>query len=545
MVQLAPASPPDAVPAPPALARTRAGGRGPALATLLGAPAHGRVLLVGPGLERWHRDLAAHFYLCCPVPSAAEAESALLPGAWRLVVWAAAEGEDVSPRTLARVHQALHPDGTLLLLAPNRFALRALARRPLAAMAGDARSAAGWRRALRAAGFAGVETYLPLPSLAEAEEYAAPGEGEVALRADAPWGRRAAAALCVYEALHEGYAFLASAGPQGGTRRLLRRLEEGLEDALPGVRLVPQRFDLRERGALVLLLRDGTSDARLASRVAAGDAARAAARNASWTARVAEDGRIAAWARERVPRPRASFPAGGGTAFIEDRVRGVVGWKVARVPRLRRAAAADLVRFALHLGEGTAQARRMEAGELLRLGGGDAPAPADGECARLLADLRAGLVEGMAGRERRTCLAHGDFGYGNALVQGATGRLNGVVDWDGAGEDLAGVDALNFAVQARRVEAGLSLPAALEDAGAAFVRGGFAAVGAPELARWLPLDGPARAELAAWTVLRMTVRAARHPHLFAADAATNAAALRWALVVAASAPDTRSPGGAP
>jgi hypothetical protein len=529
MVPLAPSPFPDAVPVLAASPGARAGGRGPALAALLGMPAHGRVLLMGPGLERWCRELPAHFYLCCHVPSAVDAASALVPGAWRVVVWAAGEGEDVSPRTLAAVQRALHPQGTLLLLAPNRFSLRALARHPLAAAAGEARSAAGWRRALGAAGFAGVETYLPLPSLAEAEEYAAPGEGEVALRADAPWERRAAAALGVYESLHEGYAFLASAGPDGGTRRLLRRLEEGLEDALPGVRLVPQRFDLRERGALVLLLRDGTSDTRLACRVAAGDAARAAARNAAWTRRVADDARIAAWARDRVPRPRAALPAGVGTAFVEDRIRGVVGWKVARVPRLRRAAADDLVRFALRLGEGTAHTRRMEAAELVHLGRGDAPPPADGACARLQAALRERLVEGMRGRERRTCLAHGDFGYGNAIVQGATGRLNGVVDWDGAGEDLAGVDALNFAVQARRVEAGLTLPAALEDAGDAFVRGGFAAVGAPALADWLPLDGPARAELAAWTVLRMTVRAARHPHLFAADAEPHAAALRWAL----------------
>jgi len=55
-------------------------------------------------------------------------------------------------------------------------------------------------------------------------------------------------------------------------------------------------------------------------------------------------------------------------------------------------------------------------------------------------------------------VSHGDYGYGNILVHPSSGSLSGVIDWDtGRMEDLPGIDYLNFIVQKKRIEFGLSI----------------------------------------------------------------------------------------
>lgn len=47
--------------------------------------------------------------------------------------------------------------------------------------------------------------------------------------------------------------------------------------------------------------------------------------------------------------------------------------------------------------------------------------------------------------------SHGDFGYGNILVDERDGRLTGVIDWDTARrQDFSGIDRVNLEIQTRR-----------------------------------------------------------------------------------------------
>jgi len=49
--------------------------------------------------------------------------------------------------------------------------------------------------------------------------------------------------------------------------------------------------------------------------------------------------------------------------------------------------------------------------------------------------------------------SHGDYGYGNILVDPRDGRLLGVIDWDtGRKKELAGVDIMNLLIQKTRTE---------------------------------------------------------------------------------------------
>jgi aminoglycoside phosphotransferase (APT) family kinase protein len=123
----------------------------------------------------------------------------------------------------------------------------------------------------------------------------------------------------------------------------------------------------------------------------------------------------------------------------------------------------------------------------------------------------------LLGREQLLAWAHGDFGYGNALVNPATGELTGVIDWDTAREDeLAGVDLVNFLTQRHRMEHGVPLSGALEAVGDRVLRAEFEAV-PPEAAR----------EVLVVTFLRFFQRSARYPRVFAREHADLRRAAGW------------------
>jgi thiamine kinase-like enzyme len=58
------------------------------------------------------------------------------------------------------------------------------------------------------------------------------------------------------------------------------------------------------------------------------------------------------------------------------------------------------------------------------------------------------IKDRLLGRKIWLVASHGDYGYGNILVDPDTGRLQGVIDWDtGRKEELPWIDMLNMAIQ--------------------------------------------------------------------------------------------------
>ena len=127
----------------------------------------------------------------------------------------------------------------------------------------------------------------------------------------------------------------------------------------------------------------------------------------------------------------------------------------------------------------------------------------------LLSTYRRRLMSLMAGRARTYCLSHGDYGYGNLLAQGAPARVSGVIDWDQARIDLAGVDLLNFLVQRRRMTAQLSLSAAMSAVAQELVNGSEATGGALRDEIFGASDEDRRAVFA-WSVWRFVERDTRY-----------------------------------
>lgn len=489
------------------------GARGPKLAALLGIAADARVLVAGTLPDGWRGDLPHYFSHLDSIPRL----SALDPGAaYDAVLWAPGldEAGDGFGDAVAAARAALAPGGTLLVFARNRFSLRGMAHHGAAsAVTSRLRTPKGYRAAL-AGRFARVEELAAVPELDAAEEWVAPA----ALAPPSAGAERALHALGLLRGMVDGSLFLAS-DAEGGTGPLLAVVARQCGCAP----LELERMALRERGALVLVARP-RGGRRVACRVAAaGEAARLVGRNAEAARRLHADPAVHEWVRARIPRSLAEFPLGDAVVFAEEGAEGVMGWQLGG--GARKALLAELVRFACTLAQDTSRTAMLDADGLEALLPDRLSAFAGAGLARAYAEVHHALARRVEDAPRVLAYAHGDFGPGNALADPRSGRLAAVIDWDQAGEDAAGVDLLNLAVQARRIERGEGAPQAFGHVAREFVRDGFGAVGAAELDAWLRPGTAPRVELAVWTALRMVLRSARYPALSAASADVSTAIL--------------------
>jgi hypothetical protein len=500
---LAPAAP--ARPADDPFGRTA-----PKLGALLGVDADARVLLAGAARAR-RSDFEHHF---------AAVDVAPVPGArYGLAVWELADGD------VADVAAALLPTGSLFLVAANQLGLRAAARDPRRLTERGAASVWGWRNRLRRAGFSRLDEFVPLPEPRGAEEFVHARAGEISLPTHASRTERMLNGAGLLPLLSDGYACIAS-GPSGGTRALLAGLGERL-----GAPVQLERFDLRDRGALVLLVRAGAE--RFVCRVTVDDETdRVVSRNAEWTRRIRENAALPAALRALVPAPRGRWEAGDCTQYVEERVAGVVAWKRAGIPQLREPLFAGVYGFVRDFGAATAERARLDEHAVTSLLGDAPPAWVGREVAEPMDVLRSLLRYRALGRERTRVWAHGDFGFGNAMVDPRTGVLRGIIDWDQARIDLAGVDLLNFLVQREMGARACSFPAAFNEVAGRVASSGFRAVHpSVDYEERLGIGTSERRDLVGWVALRMAERAIRYPRLFDRSRAGTGEVLRRACEV--------------
>lgn len=125
----------------------------------------------------------------------------------------------------------------------------------------------------------------------------------------------------------------------------------------------------------------------------------------------------------------------------------------------------------------------------------------------------------LARGETEATTSHGDFGYGNILVDDETGDILGVIDWDAARvEDFPGIDRVNLEIQIRRTDQSETFPAAVRSAWqSSAVR--HALDGAGGEARVRVLFGLA--------LSRYVLRALSYPTIYQEEAEGFRAALAW------------------
>lgn len=506
------------------------GARGWKLAFLLDRASDDPACVIGRPEWSWGAELSRSFPGCVAWNDIDEARRS---GPYGLILWAPRRtGVRPLAERAASLASLLAPAGSLLLLLPNRLPARAGPRHLLWALKTPAATVWGCRRAIRRAGLSPAAEFLPIPKLSDPEEFVLASSEEAArsLARHGP-GLRVAPAI-----FHDGFLYLT--GPDAGG---LGRTERALGAALAGRASGPadpviERFDLRARGALVLVCRGARSGRRLLARTApAGKALDAVARHAEWTARVREAPGMPDPVVRCVPAPLGAVEVRGQPVYLEDHVSGTIAWRVAARRGRRPAVAQGLYRFLGQFNAGTARTSVLDSDtvdRMLQLWESDVAVGFPGDLARGLERLRAALRRRLEGTSRTLVWAHGDFGFGNALVDADSGALRAVIDWETAHDtELAGVDLLNFLVQGHRMGRHGGFAASLMDVGRGMLGG--ERLGGTDRAAGAYLNrfgvGPEQLRDAlALCCLRWVRREARYADLFARTAGDAEAAVRWA-----------------
>lgn len=505
------------------------GERGWKLSFLLDRNAHDSVGVVGRPEWPWGAELARHFLRCSVW---AEVEDARRAGPYGLILWAPRRGgQGALSHRIRRLASFLAPSGTLMLMLGNRIPARDGLRHLLWALRTPGSTVWGYRRAIRRAGLSPTAEFLPIPKPANPEEFVLSRSEEAGRSLDRP-GTGFTIPPAVF---HDAFLYLTGTD-DGGLRRTERDLAAAFAE-VPAVGASPvvERFDLRDRGALVLVCRDVRSGGRILARTArSGPALDAVARHAAWTARLRAAPGLSDAVVRRVPRLLGTTDVRGHRVFLEEYVPATIAWRVAAHHGRHRAVGRDLFGFLGDLNAATARTVVLNgdaADRLLRLWERDVSVRFPEELARALERLRHTLRARLEETSRTLVWGHGDFGLGNALADPGSGALRAVIDWETAHEDeLVGVDLLNFLVQRDRMEQHGGFAAGLARVGQRLLAGRHQAE--PQTGEYLTrfAIGPDQLRDAlGLCCLRWVFREARYPDLFARTAGDAADAVRWAV----------------
>ncbi|MDQ6770234.1 MAG: aminoglycoside phosphotransferase family protein [Gemmatimonadota bacterium] len=510
------------------------GKKAPKVAALLSQSSTARVLLLGEDLNDWEGDFERYFRNLVHPRIARDLEAALSEREPFQLILASLGGiagaSHDSMALLQRLRNAVSRDGSLILLAENRLALARLARSGSHHPSDGKTTAGSCRRRLRRAGFERVEEYLPLPRLSGAEEFVNARYGDVVLPSDASAIETALNKIGLLPMFSEGWYNICSRA-EGGTAGLLAHIAAQL-NASSGLResVVIERFDLRERGALVLLLHTTLAGRRLVCRITTDERSdQTVRRNAEWTERIHRSADISPEIKRCVPKPIAGFLFDHGTQYVEELIGGTIAWKLATRSQFEPVMLEGMFDFLREFNRQTAVQVSIDETLFARLSTSPHAISMDHETELLTNALIQRLRRRTLGTVRQIVWSHGDFGYGNAIVDPRTGSLLGIIDWDQAREDLVGVDLLNFLFLRAQIlgSAGLSEPFA-------GIAGRIADNGLPSVGTGsgyeaeFPAVAHQRLELLGWVTLRVAQRAATYPALLARSREGIQSLLRWA-----------------
>ncbi len=494
----------------------KTGSRAPKLAAMLGLSRESGVLLAGKDLGEWEPDFADYFGNL-RVASPAQLRSNLDGTRFDLIVLTPGfqDHADSADEVMRSLFTSLTREGSVFVLAENRYGARAARRDPRRLLSGSRNSIPRYRHQLERAGFQSVREFLPLPNLTHAEEFVCTQHGEIALASYASRLETVLNRAGMLWLIHDGAAFIASSR-DCGPAPVLEEIRSYLEQTGKGCGPVElDRFDLRDRGALVLMLRWGSQ--RIVCRLGVDEEInRTLRRNFEWTTNLVNADNISQSVKSLIPQPLGFASLQAGSAQLEALMPGTIAWKLAGSEQAESRMLREMERFLIQLGHDTGRKIAADRGAAEALLDPVRPLRIDEQIGGAYDRLRELLLKRITGKSLDVVLSHGDFGYGNAIASAPTGKLNGIIDWDQAREDMLGLDLVNFLIQRQRSRASVSLPEAFQSVGAQIIAGGFGAVN-HQLThdKEFPLDAGTRAELTGVAALRFAQRDMAYPEVFA------------------------------
>jgi len=232
---------------------------------------------------------------------------------------------------------------------------------------------------------------------------------------------------------------------------------------LPSANCVLERLDIRLRGALVLFIKEKNTGKDFILRLVSDRAIdNIVSKNHSFLEYLRSCARLPEIIINKLPQPICRKEFAGSIIYVETMISGIVAWKK-NCRKLRGPIFRNSVDFLLQLHYATQQLVILDSTKLDSLFADDFSRLAS--CSVISTKLRKQietmihtLQDRLIGQKIALVVSHGDYGYGNIMVDPHTGMIQGVIDWDtGRTCDFPGIDLLNFFVQKERIEKGYTV----------------------------------------------------------------------------------------
>lgn len=419
------------------------------------------ILIMGEGLRAW-KDVFPQARYCTTIHSIPDEhvkyDLILMEGS-------SAGSAGKLGQVLAQIKQRMSGYGALILLARNRFSFERMKRliKPAAPNSdGHAYSYSQIINAVTSASFPHVYFFLTSSgdkAVQGIDEMVTPGSRFIEIPHYSHFLMKYIHSMGKYHLVHDRFAVLCM-NRDLLQNALFERIRTALvESGIPGgASLHLERVDIRDRGALVLFVKETNTSNHFIARVVHSQEIKTIIRkNHSFLQWLQQNNNVPDAVKTKIPNPLAELSFHENHVFIESLMPGILAWKANR-KSLKSRIFEDSMQFILDLMIATSQNVTLDEASLDDLFREDEYRVNDSECCpdgfKKLFNQKLALIKRMAAdQDMWLSASHGDYGYGNILVDSHDGRLLGVIDWDtGRKQEFAGVDIMNLMIQKTRTE---------------------------------------------------------------------------------------------
>ncbi|RJP41185.1 MAG: hypothetical protein C4548_09510 [Desulfobacteraceae bacterium] len=221
-----------------------------------------------------------------------------------------------------------------------------------------------------------------------------------------------------------------------------------------------ERLDIRSRGNLVIFTTEKNSCRSFISRlVSEPNARKIVRRNHQFLKILHSLPDIPSAVKKKFPEPIGELETVSNSLFTETIINGQLAWK-ANQESLREKIFDEASRFIGNLQISTQRSVLIVEDIIKNLFHDDIESikKYNNELSNIMLDFVNQICNILAGSVFYLTISHGDYGYGNIMVNRYSGNLTGVIDWDtGRIEDFPGIDYLNLLIQKNRSDRGKSI----------------------------------------------------------------------------------------
>lgn len=352
--------------------------------------------------------------------------------------------------------------GIMIMLAKNIFSPDVLK----AFVWGNRRDSLGingsysrFSKIVKNSSFRYIYSFLPFPYLSDMRELVAKNSAFLEIPHYSSVIKRLAFRIGIYGCIHNGFVFICKKQDFFKTE-LFVQTGNVLRDYfhLTDIEYRLERFDFRERGALVLFVTERLSSKQFIIRIVSDAETKGIVeKNHTFLSWFHQEEMIPDTLKKKVPLPLANFLIQDSSVFIETLLPGVVAWKTNNSAKRQRIYK-DTLDFSMELAIHTKTECQLDSDDLKNMFSEDRHRIANmaicGEkFLSLVYEIIEIIVKKLAGKHVWLATSHGDYGFGNVLVDNRDGRLRGVIDWDtGRSQEFPAVDVFNMIIQRERIE---------------------------------------------------------------------------------------------